>query len=201
MSFRRSISIVLILALCLSLLSACGGQQPEEAGVAAPSVSEEAAASTETAEPAPSPEPVKTSVVLSELMAVNHSCLADADGGFYDWIELWNTGKKTEDLSGFWLSDDPQEWNKWQIPSLKLEPGEHVVIFCAGKEAKGRELFADFSLSGNGETVMLSAPTGQLLWERSYPALEPDQAACWDERGTAHHAPGHARLSQYRERL
>ena len=180
MSFRRSISIVLILALCLSLLSACGGQQPEEAGVAAPSVSEEAAVSTETAEPAPSPEPVKTSVVLSELMAVNHSCLADADGGFYDWIELWNTGKKTEDLSGFWLSDDPQEWNKWQIPSLKLEPGEHVVIFCAGKEAKGRELFADFSLSGNGETVMLSAPSGQLLWERSYPALEPDQAACWD---------------------
>ena len=140
-----------------------------------PSVSGEPAA-----EPTPSPEPVETGVVLSELMAVNHSCLADDDGAFYDWIELWNTGKETEDLSGFWLSDNQKKWDKWQIPALTLAPDERVLIFCAGRNANGRERFADFSLSGDGETICLSAPSGQLLWERSYPALETDQAACWE---------------------
>lgn len=196
MTFRRTISLFLIAAMCLALLSACGGETPGETETAAPSVSAAPAPDgSDAAEPTPSPEPVETSVVLSELMASNHSCLADADGGFYDWIELWNTGKKTEDLSGFWLSDDPQERNKWQIPSLQMAPGERVVIFCAGKEARGRELYADFSLSGSGETVMLSGPAGQLLWERSYPELAADQSACWDGdelRVTRLATPGYA---------
>ncbi|MGX8692969.1 MAG: lamin tail domain-containing protein [Clostridia bacterium] len=182
MHSRRWIAGYLALALCVSLfLSACGAAAPE-AETPAPSDAETAAEelpAQDMPEASEQPEPAKTGVVLSELMASNHSCLADEDGAFYDWIELWNTGKTTEDLSGCWLSDDPREWNKWQIPSLKLAPGKGAVIFCAGKEAGGRELFADFSLSADGETILLSTPDGQLLWERSYPALETDQSACW----------------------
>ena len=185
MHSRRLIAICLTLAMCLALfLSACGGEKPGEAGPAAPSVSETPPAATPSpaaAEtPAPTPEPVETSVVLSELMAVNRSCLADADGAFYDWIELWNAGDKTQELGGFWLSDDPSEWNKWQIPALSLAPDERVLLFCAGKEAQGRERYADFSLSAEGESLLLSAPDGQLLWERSFPALEADQSVCWE---------------------
>ena len=181
----------LAILLCVSLLlSACGGQTTGEAGTTAPPVGRETAAvNPQPAEPEPTaqtpePEPIENSVVLSELMAVNRSCLPDADGEFSDWIELRNDGEESQELGGFWLSDDSLTWNKWQFPAVTLAPGERLLVFCSGKEGRDGELHASFSLSGDGETLTLYSPAGQLLWERSFPALEADQSVCWDGEET-----------------
>jgi hypothetical protein len=42
-----------------------------------------------------------SNVRITEIMAANLSCLADADGAFYDWIELTNTGSEAVALGGY----------------------------------------------------------------------------------------------------
>ncbi len=45
--------------------------------------------------------------VISEIMAINGTTLADEDGDFSDWIEIQNIGETTGDLAGWHLSDNP----------------------------------------------------------------------------------------------
>jgi len=49
------------------------------------------------------------SAIISELMAKNASTLADADGDFSDWIEVYNPGPSQADLTGWYLTDDAAE--------------------------------------------------------------------------------------------
>ena len=41
-------------------------------------------------------------LVITELMEKNKSVLADEDGDFSDWIELYNAADSALDLTGFW---------------------------------------------------------------------------------------------------
>ena len=40
------------------------------------------------------------SVVISEFMAINNTTLADEDGDYSDWIELYNSSANTVNLDG-----------------------------------------------------------------------------------------------------
>ena len=117
-------------------------------------------------------------VRISELMAENRATLTDASGAFSDWIELHNASDRTQDLSGYWLSDDPAQPEKWRIPDgVTLESGAYLLIFCDGRDTNaGGELHAGFSLSRYGETVTLSDPIGTEVDAVTYGALEPDRA-------------------------
>lgn len=72
------------------------------------------------------------SVVISEVMPSSGYSIVNGEGSQADWIELYNTGKKAAVLDGAFLSDDPVNRTKWQIPALTIEPGQRVVIRCAG---------------------------------------------------------------------
>ena len=54
-------------------------------------------------------------IVINEIMALNQTIIYDEDGDTPDWIELFNTGSEQIDLSGFSLSDDSLEIQKWQF--------------------------------------------------------------------------------------
>ena len=45
-------------------------------------------------------------IIISEFMADNKKTLADVDGDFSDWIEIYNTGATNVNLSGWALTDD-----------------------------------------------------------------------------------------------
>lgn len=121
-------------------------------------------------------------VVISEVMTRNRSTLRAASGGFCDWVELYNPGARTVALDGAYLSNDPEEPLKWQIPSMKLSPGERKVILCAGAEASPEE--AAFSLPGEGCTVLLTGRLGNLLSSVQCPALEKDKTWALQEDGS-----------------
>lgn len=72
-------------------------------------------------------------------MAANAATLADKDGDFPDWFELYNGTAQPVDLTGFGISDDGLEPRKWIVPSLTLQPGEHRVIYASGKNIAGFE--------------------------------------------------------------
>ena len=57
-------------------------------------------------------ETTKSSVVISEFMAINVSTLTDANGDYSDWIELYNPSDTPIDLRGWFLSDDPAQLDK-----------------------------------------------------------------------------------------
>ena len=46
-------------------------------------------------------------VVITEFMAANDATLADEDGDYSDWIEVYNEGASDVNLASWSLTDDP----------------------------------------------------------------------------------------------
>ena len=107
-------------------------------------------------------------VVISEFMAVNATTMADEDGEFSDWIELYNASPGGPvDLSGWYLTDNPDELRKWPLPTTSLEFNDYLLIFASGKNrhADGPlgELHTNFKLRGTGEYLALVDPSGSVV--------------------------------------
>ncbi|MCD6346502.1 MAG: CotH kinase family protein, partial [Bacteroidales bacterium] len=100
-------------------------------------------------------------VLLNEIQARNNSTIADPDSSKYgDWIELYNVDLQQKDLSGWFLSDDTLELQKWQFPlSSYIDPQSHLLVW-ADKLDFG--LHTNFKLSGSGEIVLLINPAGEI---------------------------------------
>ncbi|MEE2685857.1 MAG: CotH kinase family protein [Planctomycetota bacterium] len=97
----------------------------------------------------------KPPILINEILASNTSSGQDPQGEHDDWIELVNHGRRPVDLSGMFLSDDPANPLKWQIPAgTRLAPGKFLVIWA--DEDGGQEgLHANFKLSKEGEILTL----------------------------------------------
>lgn len=55
-------------------------------------------------------------VIINEVMASNGFY---ENGEAYDWIELYNDGKKAVDLGGWYLSDSKKNPLKWSFPRVQ----------------------------------------------------------------------------------
>ncbi len=103
-----------------------------------------------------SPLAANSPVLFNELMAQNSATIADPQGDYDDWIELVNISDDTIDLTGKYLSDNPDNPLKWKFPeNTKIEPNGYIIIWADedGKAEAG--LHANFKLSANGEVVLL----------------------------------------------
>ena len=56
-------------------------------------------------------DPLK--LVINEMMASNSTAIADGEGEFDDWIEIYNPGPSAVDMAGMVLADNG---NTWTIP-------------------------------------------------------------------------------------
>lgn len=72
-------------------------------------------------------------VYINEMMSSNSFTIADEDGDFSDWIEIYNSESTSVDLSGYGLSDDLSTPYKWILPSLTIAPKDHLLIFASDK--------------------------------------------------------------------
>ena len=108
-------------------------------------------------------------LVISEVASGGGFSIVNGIGAQSDWIELTNTGNETVVLDGAFLSDDPDDRTKWMIPSLSVEPGQRVVIRCAG--ATAAEYEANFALSRDGCTVILTGVYGNTISQVTVPTL------------------------------
>lgn len=108
-------------------------------------------------------------VVINELMPVNSTVVADQNGEYDDWIELFNTTSSIIDISGFYLSDDKSDILKWQIPAGTSIPAIGYLIIWADKDTTQVGLHSNFKLSSLGEKVLLSKPDGTTVDEVIYP--------------------------------
>ncbi len=109
--------------------------------------------------------PIQAGVVINEFQASNGATLADEDGDYEDWIELYNTGDAPVDLEGFGLSDDPEDLFRWTFPSVVVEPGEFLLVWASGKgrAVSGEPLHTSFRIGATGETLSLTHTDGFAL--------------------------------------
>jgi len=117
-------------------------------------------------------------VRINEFMALNSVTLADVDGEFSDWIEIYNDGDLDLSLEGWSLTDSPDVPRRWLFPEVTLEAGGYLVVFASGKDRQvaGQELHTNFKLSGEGEYLALSDAGGSAvsLFEPGFPPQETD---------------------------
>jgi len=113
------------------------------------------AASTGMAQPA---------VVINEVMASNSASLADPQGEFDDWIELYNGADTAVDLAGLYLTDDPALPTKWPIPAgnpqaTTIGPKGYLIVWADG-DSGDSGLHANFRLNAEGDEIHLFAGDG-----------------------------------------
>lgn len=110
--------------------------------------------------------PTRAQVVINEVNASNLTNFADNYGEFEDWWELYNTTGAPVDISGWWLSNRPNNPLKWQIPAGTVIPanGRQMVIGSLRDEVSGGYLHASFNLNqAEDDHVILSDASGALV--------------------------------------
>lgn len=98
-----------------------------------------------------------TQIVINELQADNSSTVIDPQGDFDDWIELRNLGSSPYDLSGCYLSDEPNNPRKWIFPPGTEVPADGYLLVWADENGSASHgLHASFKLSKAGEQLFLA---------------------------------------------
>lgn len=132
---------------------------------------------------------------ISEFMAKNVSALADGNGQFNDWIEIWNPTPGPIDTAGYYLTDDRANPTKWSLPSRLLQSGQRLTVFCSGQATANYvdpagNPHTNFRLADEGEYLALFAPNGSAMLSVFFPAYPPQLANVSFGLGTApNHAP------------
>ena len=116
--------------------------------------------------------------LISEFMAANKKTLADENGAYPDWVEIYNPDAVAVDLTGWRLTDNALNLSKWVFPSMMLAPGEFLIVFASGKNraVPGGILHTNFALTAGGEYLALVGPDGVPAMEfaPTFPAQEDD---------------------------
>ncbi|MCP4193759.1 MAG: hypothetical protein GY768_24365 [Planctomycetaceae bacterium] len=118
-------------------------------------------------------------VVISEFLASNDNLLRDEDRNRSDWIELLNTNSEQVNLEGWFLTDDPNDLDRWKFPDVNLNPNERVVVFASEKTrtSPDGELHTNFRLKASGDYLALVQPDGLTVefdFGPTYPPQIPD---------------------------
>ena len=125
-----------------------------------------------------------TSVVINELMATNISTVADNFGEFDDWIELYNKSSLPVDISGYYLTDNPVNLNKWTVPAgTIIQPNDYLIVWADEDSSQG-SYHANFKLSGTGEVLMLLDTALSLVDSVSWGQQIADQGLARVPNGT-----------------
>ena len=125
-------------------------------------------------------------LVINEFMAANDSLsgIADPNGQFEDWIELYNGGNIALNLENFALTDKPDNPLKWLFPAgTTLDPDSYLIIW-ADEDGSQEGLHANFKLAKDGEFIMLSNPFGEVLDSLTFGPQETNIAFARRPNGT-----------------
>jgi hypothetical protein len=106
-------------------------------------------------------------VLINEFSAANFSDVMDNHSEYEDWIELYNAGSSSVDLSGYHLSDDDGEPTKWAIPSgISISAGGFLRFWCSGRNViEGSHYHTSFKItqSSGGDQVVFADASGTIL--------------------------------------
>jgi len=97
------------------------------------------------------------SIFINEFMASNEETIADENGEFDDWVEIYNAGTTPFNIGGKFVTDDFSEPNQWQIPTdnpavTTIPAGGYLILWFDGDEDQGT-LHVSPKLGSGGEQI------------------------------------------------
>ncbi|MFT3794991.1 lamin tail domain-containing protein [Flavobacterium sp.] len=123
-------------------------------------------------------------VVINEILSSNTADAIDEAGDHEDWVELYNNNDIEVDLSGFYLSDDVTDLDKWQFPAGSVIPANGYMIVWADNEAAEGPLHAAWKISVSGESVTLSDAAMNVVDQVIFGAQQVDMGYARIPNGT-----------------
>ena len=115
-------------------------------------------------------------IVINEFQASNDMTVADQDGEFDDWIELYNNSNEEVALDAYSLTDDHQDLNQWSFPEgTSIAANDYLIVWCDKDETQDG-LHANFKLSAAAETIILSDNNVVVIDEVNYLNQTTDQS-------------------------
>ncbi|MDY6826149.1 MAG: lamin tail domain-containing protein [Bacillota bacterium] len=76
--------------------------------------------------------------IINEVMTSNRCVIADENGDYPDWFEIYNRGDKAVSLDGYWATDDPAEPYKWAFPTVNIGPGSYLTVLLQEEKEPNR---------------------------------------------------------------
>jgi hypothetical protein len=126
----------------------------------------------------------QTDIVINEVLTDNLNDAVDEQGEHEDWIELYNNGLANVDLTGYHLTDNQWNLDKWAFPAgTVLAPDVYLIVWADEDSSQG-PMHANFKLSINGETLNLINAFGQIADEVVFGAQTTDLAFARRPNGT-----------------
>ena len=120
------------------------------------------------------PEPL----FINEVMADNETDTLDNASEFEDWWEVYNPNNYPVNLAGYHFTDNPENTNKWQVPTnvgdSTIVPANGYLLFWADEDGNQGWNHANFRLSNQGEQVLMFSPDAFTLADRVDFGIIPD---------------------------
>jgi hypothetical protein len=159
-----------LLALSLTALG-CGDKEPTTDDSDTDTSTDDTGGVDDTGTPVEAP-----AVFINEFMASNATIIADDEGGFGDWIELYNATDAAVDLSGWFITDDLANTEKHVLGAITIPAGGFVLLWADDDILDGDDHLS-FKLSSDGEDLALYTPEGAAADQLTYQAQATDQSA------------------------
>lgn len=102
--------------------------------------------------------------VISEFMVGNIDTILDDDQAPSPWIEIYNGQGSAVNLSGWYLTDDPNQLTKWPLPAINLNVNAYTLIWADGKNRPSTtNPHTNFTLNPDGGYLALVRPDGTTI--------------------------------------
>lgn len=120
---------------------------------------------------------------INEVCSNNFSIIADSEGIYFDYIELYNASEQEMSLEGFFLSDNRKNLQIKDLSGLTIGPKSFLLIAAVGEMENNSIDRAGFCLSDEGEVLYLSNKDGKIVDMAKVPRLRYDQVYARVEDG------------------
>jgi hypothetical protein len=117
--------------------------------------------------------PQTDNLYINEILAANiNSNLSPTYSEYSDWIEIYNAGTLDVELGGYYLTDNPSEPAKWEIPAnTKIFAGGYIVFWADNHDTT---IHTSFELSRKGEFIGLFDTGGSVIDSFSFRSQKND---------------------------
>ncbi len=105
--------------------------------------------------------PAFPTIWLNEVQPNNASGPVDRMGDRDPWVELYNSGTTPISLSGYSLSDDYANLQRWNFPAgFTINAGQRVIVWLDGEptESTASELHTSFRIAAADGSIILAGP-------------------------------------------
>ncbi len=130
------------------------------------------------------PTGIMGQVMINEICIANYSDYNIPSGGnnFEDWVEFYNPSGTAVDISGYWLSDNAANPQKWAFPAGATVPANgYRIVLLTGRGSYQPNflggLNANFKVNQTaGEEIVFSNSGGAVLESYDFDSMTPNQS-------------------------